>query len=392
MIPCRLRFRLIFVVLGALFLSRDLALAAEQCSIQFKGSTKTFDGCRTDLSAGVSVYWTIDTDKKTIATLFTGKPKKGGFVGWGWGAKRMVGSNAAVAFVDPSTKKPRLEDFALRSKSESGVVIDSKQGLLVREADIASDGTIKGYFVRPLDGDVKEGTVSAIWAVGPSTTGNVTLSDHESSKASGDFNLERTGREEGGGSSGFEGHWKFHGVLLAITWFLLVPTGIIWMRYLKKYNPLAFQVHRAIMVTVLLLVLIGFLIGLVKGEREKRAHLSIGSAVMALVVLQVVMGTFRPNHESRFRWIFYIVHSNAGRAAYIAGVINCFIGLDIIDAKAYWFVLCVGAVVLFAAAFILFEFFLKSKFPTKVSTDHSQRYSPADSQSAPYENSVNGTI
>lgn len=346
------------------------AANAGDCSVTFKGQDKKFDGCRTGLASGVDVYWTISSG--TIETLFSGKPEKGGYVGWGWGSHKMVGSSAAVVFVDPSSSKPRLEDFYLRAESTDGVKIDSKQVLSVKEADQAADGTLMGYFVRPLGSNVKEGVVDAIWAVGPSTSGNVTLSDHKSAHATSKFDLTSTGKAQDGGGGGdgseIEGHWVFHGFVLGIAWFLVAPLGIFWMRFLKKFNPRTFQIHRVVMVTVLLLTLIGFLIGLVKGKREEMAHFVIGCIVASLTIIQVLIGIFRPKHESKLRGLFYLIHSQTGRASYIMGVVNCFVGLGLLNAKAYWYVICALCVIAAIALFVVFQFLLKSQFPTKAGT------------------------
>jgi DOMON domain/Eukaryotic cytochrome b561 len=338
------------------------------CSVAFKGATLQYQGCRLDLSAGMRVYWNLSDSE--IDTLFSGNPKKGGWIGFGWGRDKMVGANAAVAFLN-SSGTADVYDYYLADKSSAACVVANKQGISKKEAEVLPDGTILARFVRPRDTNIQNSSTYAIWANGPGVSGGTTLKEHSgSSYATGLINLATTSAtgNETVQVSAISTALKVHGVLMAVAWLLLAPLGIFFMRHLKKFNPVAFQVHRGLMVTAFVVAVVSFIIGVIKKTSERgllSLHLGLGVVAGVLAILQIIGGIFRPQKATRRRPLFNLLHGWSGRIAVVLAVIDIFIGLKLAKAKALLYILTAAVVALWTALFVVFSVFLRKPFPIK---------------------------
>jgi Eukaryotic cytochrome b561 len=122
------------------------------------------------------------------------------------------------------------------------------------------------------------------------------------------------GADSGGDAAGetepYQSYWKAHGYLMAISFGVLVPiaVGSSLLRHFLKLtnNGLWFQIHRLIMVLAALCVVCGFAVAIValdktdgsEAEHFKGDHQSYGLAIFVLVLVQVLMGIFRPHLPS----------------------------------------------------------------------------------------------
>lgn len=325
-------------------------LEAAVCNVEFNGEERTFAGCRTSLSAGVEVYWTVNEDDGEIETLFRA-PTNGGYVSFGWGYGNMVGSNAAVAYVDADGTAV-IDDYFLASRSSAGVQPAGNQGFTSTEA--AADGNfVAGLFTRKLAVDglptIVVGDTPAIWAVGAMPSAATQLVQHDESdsgvidvsETSGDVNVK--------GGLLTQAYFITHAALMLVAWLVLTPTAIVVMKHLKGFNPWAFQAHRGLNTLSVVLALSAFIMGLVRGSRSRKVHLGLGIAVVVLAVLQVAGGLLRPHKGASGRMAWYFGHAGLGHTALGLAMANALVGMIIYDAGVGWIVawgVLVGAYVL----------------------------------------------
>lgn len=351
---------------GADAASVTLDSGPNSCNVVFKGEEKTFQACRVGLEGDVSAYWTIDSEAGTISTLVS-RRASAGYVGWGWGSRIMVPATAAVFYVDPSSNDALIGAYDLKGKASSGVTPSQTSGISEAEAFVG-DGLLMGIFKQKLDAKVTNGPTDAIWAVG--TKGGGSSLEYHDSRGSGRFDLSQTSSD--GDSVGVKLARAFviHGVLMAVAWLVICPLGVFAMRYGKRWNPVAFQVHRALLLLTYLIAVAALALAIIKGSRKEKIHFGLGVAIVVAATLQVSGGILRPAKTSKLRSLFYILHSNAGRIIYGAAVANIFIGLKIAGVSKVYFITCsvmVGIVVLMFVLCTLFSVPSKEERPAVVS-------------------------
>lgn len=337
---------------------------ASECGILLNGAQRYFDGCFKDLPGDFKLYWTVDEDTETIETLFQAKPDDDdGYVAWSWGRRNMAPGNAVVAFRDPESGNPAIFEYSLQGKSSSEVDVTKSKTISKEEVEIGEDGTVTGYFAQPVGESMILDKMDAIWALGPPAEAARTLREH-SKRYYGTLNLSAT---SGSGVSvkKLDKVWIQHGIIMGIAWQVLVPLAMFVMRYLKKFNPLTFYIHRGLAVTAFAAAVSAYILGLVKGGHDKLLHLILGSAVILLALFQVASGLLRPRKESEFRPMFYFAHSWSGRVSHIIAQLNIFIGLGLANAETWLYILSGAMLALYGAFCLVFGVFMSVRFPTR---------------------------
>ncbi|XP_059182905.1 putative ferric-chelate reductase 1 [Centropristis striata] len=126
---------------------------------------------------------------------------------------------------------------------------------------------------------------------------------------------------------------KLHGVLMLTVWMWMVSTAIFITRFYKQSfllgQRLWFQLHRTIMVLAVVLTGVAFSLPFIyrKGwSKCAGSHPYIGCTVMALSVIQVIMGFVRPALESPRRIVFRWMHLSTGTVCQILAVACVFLG------------------------------------------------------------------
>ncbi|NXH19687.1 FRRS1 reductase, partial [Bucco capensis] len=133
---------------------------------------------------------------------------------------------------------------------------------------------------------------------------------------------------------------KAHGVLMSIAWITAVSIGVIIARFFKPVwshsflfgKEMWFQVHRMLMLTVVMLTSISFVLPFIyRGGWSWQAgfHPYLGSTVMALTIVQPLMAGFRPSHHAPRRQLFNWFHWSIGTTARILAVVTMFLGMDL---------------------------------------------------------------
>jgi hypothetical protein len=136
---------------------------------------------------------------------------------------------------------------------------------------------------------------------------------------------------------------KAHGIIMIFTWILFVSTGILIARHFKPVSPdkkicgkaIWFAVHRALMTSVAVLVIIAFILILVyeKGKwvpqstPREFAHSIIGIITICFAIIQPIMALFRCTPDAPNRFIFNYAHRTLGFSALILSVVAIFIAM-----------------------------------------------------------------
>lgn len=336
------------------------------CLISFKGEKLSYNACER-LTLGIELFWRIreGKDGDEIDTLFRG-PSQAGYISFGWGYDEMVGSNV-VTLVQLKNGDVSIQNYFMSGQDTEDVQPASRKSLTNLEVEANNEGRfLAGTFTRKMVAPglppIRNGIVDAIWAVGEKPDSPNELSYHT-----------REGRDRGSiniatGSytlrSRFGAALKVHGALMATSFLVLVPTAILGIRYFQEYNPIAFQVHRALNITAITMVLAAFIIGVEQGNREETAHLVIGIIVMSFAFTQIASGIIPPLRNGLRRSVWYFVHMPLGYTVVGLAYANVWIGLSIIDAGDGFYIACGIVTGLTTAAFIALALMPK-RFPPR---------------------------
>lgn len=323
------------------------------CTITFKGEEKQFESCQT--LADFNLFWTLDQEAGEIQTAFQTNLEPGvGYLAFGYGYRDMVvgdGSVSIIAYLTPNGAV--AEEYLLTSKSSSGVQPRSGESASTTvEAD--SDGSfLTGYFIRPLSASglptITPGRTDFIWAKGTRPSANDDLDQH-SNRGFGSVDLaDTTGaaavEEESG--SGFGTIFIVHGILMAVGWALVAPIAIMTARFLKCKDPLWFHLHRGFMTFVIVLVLVAYILGVVKGSHaglRTKIHLALGTIALAGALIQAAGGVFRPSKNSSLRSTWRLAHFWSGRLLVLLAFANILLGLVIFNQVSSGYYIAVSVV------------------------------------------------
>jgi hypothetical protein len=213
----------------------------------------------------------------------------------------------------------------------------------------ADGGTTTFTFVRPLNGvafaalnllDVEEDASLAVSVAWNSRTGSDFDDQHGAAEKVGSVPLVLFPTSDDAAQIDVEpigdptAGRRAHAIFMGLAWLALAPTGIFTARFLKvPGTPMWFKAHRAIMGTVVLFTITGFIIAVVTVADSGRAlfgstHGVLGLVVLCLAVLQPVNAALRPHPEPRseVRVGWEAGHSWAGRVAAILAMVNCLVG------------------------------------------------------------------
>eukprot|EP00752_Nemacystus_decipiens_P002581 g2416.t2 len=136
-----------------------------------------------------------------------------------------------------------------------------------------------------------------------------------------------------------------HGALMLIAWMVLAPWGIYYVRY-RKGEQIDFiwqyewwEMHEEIMIVASEAVLpLGITAIFATGGEHGSSHAHWGYYMIAAVVLQVLSGWLRVKglggknaNFSLFHRFNKFFHIYSGRFAYLAGVVQCYRGLELVS-------------------------------------------------------------
>lgn len=150
---------------------------------------------------------------------------------------------------------------------------------------------------------------------------------------------------------------------MGLSWLVLAPLSILVMRYMKRFNPFTLHLHRALLIVAVFAAMASYTMALISASRTEVIHLVVGSVVMGLCVLQVFGGIFRPENGTLRRQKFRKLHLWGGRVTAMLGVVNMYIGLFIIQATWWLYLVVSVGVGVWVTLFLMFTLALSKRFP-----------------------------
>jgi len=134
-----------------------------------------------------------------------------------------------------------------------------------------------------------------------------------------------------------------HGVLMFISWGVVLQFGAFFARYAKPLpNAIWFKVHRIIQFGGFAISIAGFILAIVMTSgrhfHTSSGHAQIGLTVMILGCIQIVVAIFRPNpasvgqNKSIIRVLWEFSHWWFGRLALVLAVATIFLGFKSLHA------------------------------------------------------------
>ncbi|XP_076813647.1 putative ferric-chelate reductase 1 [Clavelina lepadiformis] len=215
-----------------------------------------------------------------------------------------------------------------------------------------TDGVVNCTFTRPasltkaisggvmVDFNLLTNTYYLLYAVG--TTAGGVLQYHSSNRvlSGARINFTSVSPAAGGSSNDNTALIKAHASLMIIAWLTCASIGVIIARHFKPLwhdstiadNKVWFQLHRGLMVIVLLATVAAFVLIFVAvgGYSENvGAHPILGIIVTGLTILNPIMALFRPHPNTPRRPIFNWAHWFVGSTARILAIAAIFLGVDL---------------------------------------------------------------
>ncbi|XP_078575179.1 putative ferric-chelate reductase 1 isoform X2 [Branchiostoma floridae x Branchiostoma japonicum] len=200
-----------------------------------------------------------------------------------------------------------------------------------------------------------------------STSGN-TISYHATNRvvSSSKVDFQSNTQVTGAGSPDIV---KAHGSLMMIAWICTASVGVLMARFFKHLWPedtlckekVWFAIHRAMMITTVVLTIIAFILIMTYNNWlwafHAGAHAIVGIIVVILALINPLMALARPHPDQPKRFIFNWAHWGVGTVARILGVVAIFLGMDLaaLDLPPAATFIMVGWVIWHALAEIVLE-------------------------------------
>ena len=221
--------------------------------------------------------------------------------------------------------------------------VDSEQEIL--DASLTTHGTFSRLeFSRKLDnGGAYPLSVTETNFLGYAYSSSGMLGHHT---ARGSLSLKLTTGKVEAVSHPLEADYLTHGYLNIVAWCYLVPTGILTLMVLRRFNKRNKQdikmkgvrVHWCANVSGVILCICAVLIGLFRFYDKNmdsfpvKSHTVLGLTLASVASLNVIGGIFRPGVGwSIVRRVWSFAHKNTGRILVFLTLCNVYIGLHEFD-------------------------------------------------------------
>ncbi|WOL15565.1 cytochrome b561 and DOMON domain-containing protein [Canna indica] len=313
------------------------ASAAGGCSSVTFSSNRVYAACSDLPQLSSSLHWSFDAASGNLSLAFVAPPPKpDGWVSWAINptATGMIGSQALIAFRQPDgTMGVKTYSITGYGPVSEGPIAFPTSGLAAEFVD----GAIRLY------GNLKlpQGTttVNQVWQVGATVASGVPQK-HDfkpgnlGSKGTVDLVKATAVSPAPGAASSSIRNKNIHGILNAVSWGILLPTGQLFARYLKTFksaDPAWFYLHVACQVS-------GYIVGVA----------GWGTGLAFALFLRP-----KPDHKYRFYWNVY--HHLVGYTVIVLGIINIFKGMEILAVDHQWKVAYTVVICILAAIALLLE-------------------------------------
>lgn len=299
-----------------------------------------------DLSGDVSLYWSIDDagDLSDDAAFYPALRAKlvshtGGWASIGFSSKGlMIGTDAIVGQPGVLPQK-----YFLSAKASSGVQATGSQTLLGTSVVADADGSVSWEYVKSLkeDGEIEIGASGSAWGSVSWATGSGSISYH-GSRGAVELDFATCGAKAIKLKAVNSNAIKTHGMCMIAAWAYLAPFATVSAR--SKHSKLTpgkvwLYIHIVMQITALIVTAVGVSKAIIAIDDADGVdhftgrHPWLGITVLVLVLVQVLMGTFRPHAQAAgkdktvARFIFEIAHRVVGVSVLILGAVTLYSGV-----------------------------------------------------------------
>ncbi|KAG8642143.1 cytochrome b561 and DOMON domain-containing protein At5g47530-like [Manihot esculenta] len=334
---------------------------AQTCRGHTFSSNQVFIAC-TDLPVLSSfLYWNYHPSNLTADIAFrkTGASTNT-WVAWALnpGGQRMIGSQAILAFHN-SSGVPIAYTTPITSLSPSMQPGDLSFQVSNLKAEYSNGDMI---FFATLHLTSSMISTNQVWQEGTmrGTSFNPHAMDSANRASVGIITFENGATVAG--SIRTSRKKNVHGILNAVSWGVLMPTGVMIARYLKVLkvaNPAWFYLHAACQSSAYIIGVAGWGTGLKLGSDSPgikyTKHRNIGITLFCFATLQVFALLLRPKPNHKYRLYWNIYHHSIGYATIILSITNIYEGFDILDPEKKWKKIYTGIIIFIGAAAALLE-------------------------------------
>jgi hypothetical protein len=332
-----LRLALALCILSSVVLTSS----AQTCKNQTFSNNKKFTTCRDLPQLTAYLHWSYDqpSGKLDIAFRHGGITATNRWVAWAINPSNtldpaMVGAQALVA-IPQSSGSPKAYTSSIadtRTQLQEGSIRYPVSGFSATYQN--NEVTIFATLTLP------NGTTSIVhvWQDGITTSDSTPQEhSHESSHSNSKEVLDLVSgtSQASSGIGSRQRRRNTHGVLNAISWGILMPTGAVIARYLKVFksaDPAWFYLHITCQVSAYIVGLSGFGTGLKLGSDsegiEYDTHRTLAIVLATFATLQVFALFLRPNKDHKLRFYWNVYHHLVGYATIIISIVNVFKGFE----------------------------------------------------------------
>ncbi|KAL3521845.1 hypothetical protein ACH5RR_014679 [Cinchona calisaya] len=356
------RFMVILGIIFSLFISSTYA---QSCTKYDFASNQVFSACSDLPYLNSYLHWTYNPSSQNLQIAFrrTGMSSSR-WVAWAINpsSQGMVGSQAIVAF--------QKSDGTMRAYTSP--ITTYRTGL--QEGDLSfpvsdlsatfSNNEIIVFATLKLQNNSSSSTLNQVWQEGPLSNDSprMHLTTGPNVQSMGTLNL-LSGESKTTSSGAVNLKIKqIHGILNAVSWGILMPSGAIIARYIKVFpsaDPAWFYLHVTCQLLAYILGVAGFGTGLHLGNQSPGvtylAHRVIGIVLFSIATLQLSALLLRPKKDHKYRIYWTVYHRSFGYAILVLSIINIFKGLDILNPEKIWKIAYVGILVALAALAVILE-------------------------------------
>ncbi|KAF2288846.1 hypothetical protein GH714_016954 [Hevea brasiliensis] len=311
-------------------MSMVLSSSAQKCSSYAFSSNQVFSACNDLPYLNSFLHWNYNSSssKLQIAYRHSGISSSR-WIAWAINptSTGMVGSQSLVAFQQSdgtmkaytspiSSYQTSLQEGKLSFEvSNLSATYSNNEMIIFATLGISSIGTT---------------TVNQVWQEGPvsSDSPQVHSTTGANVQSMGTVNL-LSGTVGASGGNDKTRKRNIHGVLNAVSWGILMPTGALIARYLKVFksaDPAWFYLHVSCQSIAYIIGVAGWGTGLKLGSQSSGvqydAHRTIGIILFCL------------DHKYRLYWNIY--HHTVGYTVIILSITNIFKGFDILNPEKKW--------------------------------------------------------
>ncbi|GBG66872.1 hypothetical protein CBR_g72628 [Chara braunii] len=310
------------------------------CAPPSRASTLPAFSCMSQLGPGVRFHWASASETSAAAVPNSSEVVRMALqvqkhVYWlsiGWSPNGHMSGDCIIYF----SNKNATEAYMITGKSASALRPCSTFDAVGWSVNTSDSETTLTFGRRATDGQVKvlpAGTNHMIWA--------------HSSSASFTFHGPNAGSFDVDFASGvvravalISTHllvptnlYVLHAWLMWLSFGVLFPCGVFVARYAKRWNPGWFDMHVACQGIGVVVSAVPAIIALSEFDGLDGLHGRLGLAILIMVWCQAVLALARPSKTARTRLPWYFVHWLFGTGALFLGLLNVYLGLDVLPSK-----------------------------------------------------------